>query len=66
MREIGEALLVRSSSLNPATRTSIKILESNVGFDHAKGLEDCHCEGKARSNLQPTKIEIASSLRSSQ
>jgi len=25
----------------------IGILESNVGFDYAKLLEDCHCEGKA-------------------
>ena len=45
---------------------SIGILKSNVGFDYAKRLEDCHCEGKARSNLQPSKTEIASSLHFSQ
>jgi len=25
-------------------------LKSSVGFDYAKGSEDCHCEGEARNN----------------
>jgi len=41
-------------------------LESNFDFDYAKRLEDCHCEGKARNNLQPTKTQIALSFHFSQ
>jgi len=36
----------------------IGILKSNVGFDYEKRLEDCHCEGKARSNLQPATLRL--------
>jgi len=35
------------------------VLESNAGLYCAKRFEDCHCEGKARSNLYLTKTEIA-------
>ena len=47
-------------------RAHIKILKSSVGFDYAKRFQDCHCEGEARSNLQLTEIDIASSFHSSQ
>jgi len=52
-REVGRGTLYRNS-------------QSSVGFDYAKRFEDCHCEGEARSNLQLTKTEIASSFHSSQ
>jgi len=47
-------------------RTAIRILARSVGFDYAKRFEDCHCEGEARSSLQLTETEIASSFHSSQ
>jgi len=44
----------------------VGIFKSNVSFDYAQRLKDYQCERKARSNLQLTKPEIASSYHSSQ